>query len=90
MTDARTDKLLGGFVLLHVLCCGVPLLIAAGVVTGAALLTCGAVLIAVSAAPVTVGVLAVQARDRTNARCCTPHQNLRALHGRPGDSVVDG
>lgn len=88
MTDARTGKLFGGFLLLYALCCGVPLLITAGVVTGAALLTGSAVLIAVSAAA-TVGVLAVRARERTHARCCPPHQSLRAQHGRTDDSVVD-
>lgn len=50
----RGGRLLTGFVLLHVLCCGLPLLIAAGAFTGA-----GAVL--GSGALVAAGLLAVLA-----------------------------
>ncbi len=50
--SGQGGKLLAGFVVLHVLCCGLPLLIAAGAFTGAgALLGNGAL--------VTAGLLAV-------------------------------
>jgi hypothetical protein len=69
----RGGQLLAGFVVLHVLCCGLPLLIAAGAFTGAgALLGNGAVvaagLLAVLAA---VAVAVRRARRSGQDDCCS-------------------
>ena len=70
--SGRGGKLLAGFVVFHVLCCGLPLLIAAGAFTGAgALLDSGALvasgLLGVLAA---VGLAVRRARRHRQDDCC--------------------
>lgn len=85
--SSRGGKLLGGFVVLHVLCCGLPLLIAAGAFTGAgAVLGSGALVAAGLAAVAVAMALAVRRSRRAadNADCCpadAPDADARALSG---------
>jgi hypothetical protein len=72
MSEDRAGKMLLGFAVLHVLCCGLPLLVAAGAFGGVgALLGSPALLAAGAAAAVVALVLgAGRARRARGADCC--------------------
>jgi hypothetical protein len=74
MAEGRGGKVLLGFVLLHVLCCGLPLLLAAGAFGGTGALLGSPLLLAAGAVAVMAAVaLAVrQVRGRRDDACCTP------------------
>jgi hypothetical protein len=67
-------KLLLGFVVVHVLCCGLPLLIAAGVVTSAGGLLRNPVVLAVGVGLLIAAVAPAlrRARAARGAECCAP------------------
>ena len=72
--SGRGGKLLAGFLVLHVVCCGLPLLIAAGAFTGAGALLGSGVLVAIGLAAVAAAVgLAIRRGRRAadDADCCT-------------------
>jgi hypothetical protein len=68
----QSGQLVAGFVVLHVLCCGLPLLIAAGAFTGFGAVFGNGLLLAVGAALLAVAVAAAvrRARRGSEARCC--------------------
>lgn len=70
--SGQGGKLVAGFVVLHVLCCGLPLLIAAGAFTGAgALLGSGALVAAgLLVMALAVGVAVRRAGRAGDADCC--------------------
>ncbi len=66
-------RVLVGFVVLHVLCCGVPLLIAAGALGGAGALLGNPVLLVGGATTAVAAVMfAVRRRGGGAPRCCPP------------------
>ncbi len=62
--SGRNGRLLAGFVVLHVLCCGLPLLIAAGAFTGAGALLGNGTLIAAGMLMVLAAVAVAVPRGR--------------------------
>ena len=70
--SGRGGKLLGGFVVLHVLCCGLPLLIAAGAFTGAGAVLGSGALVAAGLLAMAVAVVVAVRRTRraADADCC--------------------
>ncbi len=72
--SGQGGRLLAGFVVLHILCCGLPLLIAAGAFTGAGAALGSAALVAVGVAAAAAAVLlAVHARrapGTADSDCC--------------------
>ena len=70
--SGRGGKLLGGFIVLHVLCCGLPLLIAAGAFTGAGALLDSGALVAIGLLGVlaAVGLAVRRSRGARDADCC--------------------
>lgn len=70
--SGRGGKLLAGFVVLHVLCCGLPLLLAAGAFTGAGALLGSGALVAAGLLMVAVAVAVAVRRGRRAAQdgCC--------------------
>lgn len=79
--SGQSSKLVAGFIVLHVLCCGLPLLIAAG-----AFASFGAVL--GNGTWVTVGIVTLaaailvrfrRARRSNGAACCVPAAPARGL-----------
>jgi hypothetical protein len=75
MSDSRSDgKLVLGFVVLHVLCCGLPLLIAAGVVTGVGGLLRNPLVLAVGVGTLIAAVLPAlrRAGATRDGECCPP------------------
>ncbi len=81
MAEGRGGRLLLGLVLVHVLCCGVPLLLAAGALGGAGALLRSPVLLAGGAVAVlaAVGLAVGRVRGRREACCARP-----GLTQRPG------
>jgi predicted lipid-binding transport protein (Tim44 family) len=81
--SGQGGKLVAGFVALHVLCCGLPLLIAAGAFTGAgALLGNGTLLAAGLLAVLAAAAFAVRrSRRPSDDDCCrTPAASDRGDH----------
>jgi predicted lipid-binding transport protein (Tim44 family) len=80
--SGQGGKLVAGFVALHVLCCGLPLLIAAGAFTGAgALLGNGTLLAAGLLAVLAAAAFAVRRSRRLSDDCChTPAASDRGDH----------
>lgn len=79
MAEGRGRHLVAGLVVLHLLCCGLPLLIAAGVLGGTGALTSSPALLAAGAAVlVAAGAVAVTrlrpSRSATTEACCPPAQ----------------
>lgn len=73
MSDRRGGRLLVGFVLLHVLCCGLPLLGAGGVLGGAGALLTSPLLLVVGGVLVAAAVLfALHRACRAIAPPCCP------------------
>jgi hypothetical protein len=72
MSDGRTGKMLVGFAVLHVLCCGLPLLFAAGAFGGVGALLGSPALLAAGAAAAVVALAlgAGRARRARGADCC--------------------
>jgi hypothetical protein len=72
MSEGRAGKMLLGFALLHVLCCGLPLLFAAGALGGVGALLGSPALLAAGAAAVVVALAlgAGRARRASGADCC--------------------
>lgn len=70
--SGQGGKLVAGFVVLHVLCCGLPLLIAAGAFTGAGALLGSGALVGAGLLAAAVAVVVAVRRDRraTDANCC--------------------
>jgi hypothetical protein len=70
----RGRKLLLGFVVLHVLCCGLPLLLAAGLVTGVGGLLRNPVVLGVGVALLGAALLPAlrRARAERDDDCCRP------------------
>jgi hypothetical protein len=73
--SGQGGRLLAGFVALHILCCGLPLLIAAGAFTGAGAALGSTTLVAVGVAAAVGAVLFAVRRDRggrqaTDRDCC--------------------
>ncbi len=79
--SGQGGKLLAGFVVLHVLCCGLPLLVAAGAFTGAGALLGNGALVAAGLLAVLAAVAVAVRRSRHAADddCCNP--NAAALDG---------
>ena len=76
--SGRGGKLLAGFVVLHVLCCGLPLLIAAGAFAGAGALLDSGALVAVGLLGVlaTVGLAVRRSRRASHADCCAVRESV--------------
>lgn len=73
--SGQGGRLLAGFVVLHVLCCGLPLLIAAGAYTGAGAALGSTTLVAVGVAAAAAAILFAVRRARggrqaTDRDCC--------------------
>jgi hypothetical protein len=70
--SGQGGKLLAGFVVLHVLCCGLPLLIAAGAFTGAGTLLGNGALVATGLLAVLAAVAVAVRRGGRSAGddCC--------------------
>jgi hypothetical protein len=85
--SGQGGKLLAGFVVLHVLCCGLPLLIAAGAFTGAGAILGNGALVAAGlvASAVAVAVAVRRGRRAADGDCCSTNAsdtaNTRALSG---------
>lgn len=71
MDEGRRGRLVVGFVALHVLCCGLPLLLGAGVLGGAGALLGSPLLLATAVLALVVAAVGVRARRRGKA-CCSP------------------
>jgi hypothetical protein len=71
--SAQGGKLITGFVVLHVLCCGLPLLIAAGAFTGAGALLGNGALVAAGLLAVLAAVAFAVRRGRRapGEDCCS-------------------
>lgn len=63
--SSQRGRLLAGFVALHLLCCGLPLLIAAGAFTGAGAALGSSTLVAAGAAAAVAAVLVAVRRARS-------------------------
>ncbi len=69
--SGQGGRVLAGFVVLHLLCCGVPLLIAAGAFTGAGAAMGSTTLLAVGVAAAAVAVRrARRAPGTADSDCC--------------------
>jgi hypothetical protein len=70
--SGQGGRLLAGFVVLHVLCCGLPLLIAAGAFTGAGALLGNGALVAAGLLAVLAAVAVALRRGRRSVDddCC--------------------
>jgi hypothetical protein len=70
--QGKGGRLLAGFVVLHVLCCGLPLLIAAGAFTGAGVLLGSGALVAAGLLAVLAAVAVAVRRGRRAGQddCC--------------------
>jgi hypothetical protein len=77
MGEAPGGKLLAGFLALHVVCCGLVLLVGAGVLSSTGTLLGSPLLIASGIGALAVGSLRV-VRDRRRAPCCTPEDAARS------------
>jgi predicted lipid-binding transport protein (Tim44 family) len=76
--SGQGGKLLAGFVALHVLCCGLPLLIAAGAFTGAGAVLGNGTLLAAGLLAVLAAVAFAARRSRRPDDCCrTPAASHR-------------
>lgn len=71
MDQGRGGRLVVGFVALHVLCCGLPLLLGAGFFGGAGALLGSPLLLATAVLALVVAAVSVMARRRREA-CCPP------------------
>ena len=71
--SGQGGKLVAGFVVLHVLCCGLPLLLAAGAFTGAGALLGNGALVAAGLLAVLAAVAAAVRRARRSDQddCCS-------------------
>lgn len=76
MREGRGGQLAVGFVLLHVLCCGLPLLLAAGAFGGVGALLGSPLLLAVGAVAVLAAVVPAVVRMRTRRAACCPTSTL--------------
>ena len=80
MTEGRGSKLIIGFVLLHVLCCGAVLLFGAGALAAVGgllnqpLLIAGGVLLAM----ISLALAARRTRGTPRTDCCSPSQDAAA------------
>jgi hypothetical protein len=74
MGQGRGGKMLLGMGLLHVVCCGLPLLLAAGALGGVGALLSSPLLLAAGALGVlaVVGLAVRRMRAGQDADCCTP------------------
>jgi hypothetical protein len=72
--SGQSGKLVAGVVVLHLLCCGLPLLFAAGAFAGSGALLGSGMLVAVGVAGLaTAAVVAVgRARRGSDPQCCAP------------------
>ncbi len=77
MDQGRVGKLLAGFLALHVVCCGLVLLLGAGVLSSAGTLLGSPLLIAGGLGALAVGSLRM-VRRRRRAACCTPADAARS------------
>ena len=71
MDWGRGNGLVVGFVALHVLCCGLPLLLGAGFLGGAGALLGSPLLLATAVVVLGVAAVGMRARRRREA-CCSP------------------
>jgi hypothetical protein len=71
MDQGRGGRLVVGFVALHVLCCGLPLLLGAGFLGGAGALLGSPLLLATAVLVLAVAAVGMRARRRREA-CCSP------------------
>lgn len=73
MRQGAGGRLLAGFVVLHVLCCGLPLLVASGVLSGAGALLTSPVLLTAGAVVAGAAVLVALRRARRSDEppCCS-------------------
>ena len=71
MDQGRGGRLVVGFVALHVLCCGVPLLLGAGALGGAGALLGSPLLLATAVLVLVLAAVGMRARRRREA-CCSP------------------
>jgi uncharacterized membrane protein len=65
-----SGKLLGGLAVLHVLCCGLPLLIAAGAFAGFGAVLGNGLLVATGVAALAVAFAVRRVRRGSDAACC--------------------
>jgi hypothetical protein len=79
--SGQTGKLVAGFVVLHVLCCGLPLLIAAGAFTGFGAALGNGTWVAVGIVALAVAVLGWtrRARRSNDVECCAPAASAKRL-----------
>jgi hypothetical protein len=77
MGQGPGDKLLAGFLALHVVCCGLVLLLGAGVLSSAGTLLGSPLLIAGGLGALAVGSLRML-RRRRRAVCCAPADAIRS------------
>jgi hypothetical protein len=74
MDQGRGGGLLVGLVMLHVLCCGLPLFLAAGVLGGAGALLDSLLLLVGSLVALIVGLMGIGRLRRRSAVCCVPSE----------------
>jgi hypothetical protein len=79
--SGQRNRLIAGFVVLHVLCCGLPLLIAAGAFTGLGAVLGNGTWATVGIVTLAAAVLVrVRRAERSNdAACCAPAASVKGL-----------